>query len=372
MSLRILIIPDKFKGTLTAHQAADAIAAGWRRARPTDRIEQLPMSDGGDGFGPILAGLLGASVQRTQAVDAAGRPVEVEWGWLESERLAILEAARVNGLAQLPRGEFPVTSLDTRGVGMVLEAIAGYHPARCIIGIGGSATNDGGFGLATHLGWRFRDAAGKPILSWWDLANLEQIQPPKQALNLGQLQVAVDVQNPLLGERGCSRIYGPQKGLRPEDFERAEAGLGRLAMRLREQHGLDLAERPGAGAAGGLGFGLAAFLGADLTPGFALFASLAGVSGKIGSSDLVITGEGCIDGSSLMGKGVGGVTELCRLHRRPCIGLAGTLESRASLESQFRIVAGLVPDRVSREAALANAALHLEQLAYDTAAQFIP
>ncbi len=368
MSRRILIVPDKFKGTLTAHEAAAAIAAGWRRVHPQDEIRLLPMSDGGDGFGPILADHLQGETRRVPAMDAAHRPGEVEWWWVPAQRLAIVEAARANGLARLPKGQFSVTELDTYGVGMLLKEIAQFEPVRCIVGIGGSATNDGGFGVASALGWRFLDKSGNPIQRWFDLEALHRIVRPSASSRLGLLQVAVDVQNPLLGEQGCSRIYGPQKGLKPEQFVRAEACLATLASVLRETStgcpaSERLAELPGSGAAGGLGFGLAAFLGAELTPGFYLFASLAGLPDQIKSADLVITAEGSIDASSLMGKGVGGVTRLCRDMGRPCVGLAGVTDSDPGLRSHFVTVAALVPKHFSAEAAFADPSRCLETLA---------
>jgi len=155
MGLRVLIVPDKFKGTLTAQQAAEAIARGWSQTRNDDSIELLPMSDGGDGFGVVLSELLEAQVQSTKTVDAAHRPVVAEWWWEPRSATAIVEAARVNGLAQLPRGKFHPFELDTFGLGQVLREAVQAGAKRCVVGIGGSATNDGGFGMARAMGWEF-------------------------------------------------------------------------------------------------------------------------------------------------------------------------------------------------------------------------
>lgn len=373
MKRRVLIVPDKFKGTLTAHEAAAAIAAGWRRACPMDELELLPMSDGGDGFGPILAEHLEAEARQVNSMDAARRPGEVEWWWVPNQQLAIVEAARANGLARLPKGQFAVTDLDTYGVGLLLVEVARSRPARCVVGIGGSATNDGGFGMALALGWQFLDDNGKPIPGWYDLERLSQVVPPSASLSLGAVQVAVDVENPLLGDRGCSRVYGPQKGLKPEQFARAEACLGRLAEVYRKTvpgaAALDRTVLPGAGAAGGLGFGLSAFVGAELTPGFDLFASWAGLKDKIQKADLVITAEGSIDASSLMGKGVGGVTQLCAEMQRPCVGLAGITDFVPGRTSHFLQVAAMVPSLFTTEQAFAEPARCLESLAFRTASQ---
>src|ERR1019366_4061038 len=163
-----------------------------------------------------------------------------------------------------------------------------------IVGIGGSATNDGGFGMARALGWRFYNTHREELKEWWRLRELADARPPERALPY-DITVAVDVANPLLGAKGCSRVYGPQKGLRPQDFELAEKCLDRLAAVLRKQHGIDSAKTAGAGAAGGLGFGLMAFAGARMESGFEVFARCARLDDRISEADLVITGEGRMD-----------------------------------------------------------------------------
>ena len=158
MPRRILIVPDKFKGTLTAHAAAQAIAQGWREVHPADALELLPMSDGGDGFGEVLAGLLSVTARTVDTVDAAGRPCAAARWWDAAQRTAIIESARVVGLALLPPRQFHPFALDTSGLGALLRAVLTEGASRCLVGIGGSATNDGGFGLARAVGWRFLDA----------------------------------------------------------------------------------------------------------------------------------------------------------------------------------------------------------------------
>jgi glycerate kinase len=218
--MNVLILPDKFKGTLTARAAAQAIAAGWRRGRSGDSLSLLPMSDGGDGFGGVLGGLMGAREQKAGTVDAAHRPCVARWWWEPKTRTAVIESAAAIGLAMLPPGEFHPFALDTFGLGAIIEAAAAKGARRCLMGIGGSATNDGGFGMARALGWRFLDGEDRPIEQWTYLERLERIQAPPRRLRFGRWLVAVDVQNPLLGPRGATRVYGPQKGLSPGDFAR--------------------------------------------------------------------------------------------------------------------------------------------------------
>ncbi len=321
----LLIIPDKFKGTLTAEQAARAMADGWSEVRPADHLELLPMSDGGDGFGLVMSELLGASRERVRTTDAAHRPIEAEWWYAEDSRTAIVESARVIGLALLPKGVFHPFELDTFGLGAVFEAAARRGARRCLVGVGGSATNDGGTGLARALGWQFFNHHGGLITRWTELHGLCAVRPPEKPRGFEKITVAVDVQNPLLGIRGCSRIYGPQKGLQPSELEFAERCLGQLVRVVALELHRDFAEDPGAGAAGGLGYGLRCFLEAALEPGFEMFAERADLENRLSGADLVLTGEGALDVSSTMGKGVGQIAALCRARGVPCMALAGNV-----------------------------------------------
>ncbi|MGO8699744.1 MAG: glycerate kinase [Limisphaerales bacterium] len=365
MPARVLIVPDKFKGSLTASQAAQAMARGWRKARPQDRLELLPMSDGGDGFGEVLSALLKARAREQPTLDALHRPLRGRWWWQPNEKTAVVESANVIGLAMLPPKKFHPFQLDTFGLGSLLLAAAKAGARKCIVGIGGSSTNDGGFGLARSLGWQFFDRAGKELIEWWQLSELAETRKPSTTLGL-PIVVAVDVRNPLLGPKGCSRIYGPQKGLRPQDFAFAEKCLGRLAARLKEQHGIDAAKIPGAGAAGGLGFGLMAFAGAKVESGFDLFARYAHLEKHISSADLVLTGEGAMDEQTAMGKGVGQIARLCHRRKAPCIALAGHAEPSVRKGRLFAEVRALTDHAISQRAQ-AQAAILLEQLAADMA-----
>jgi glycerate kinase len=362
MSLRVLIVPDKFKGTLTAQQAAEAIACGWSSTRPSDIVELLPMSDGGDGFGIVLGALLQAETRVTKTVDAAHRPIAAEWWWEPKSATAVIEAARVNGLAQLPRGKFHPFELDTFGLGEVIKDAVNTGAKRCVMGIGGSATNDGGFGVARALGWEFFNTKSAALDRWTDLHSLSQIKIPQRERWFEEFSVAVDVNNPLLGTTGCARVYGPQKGLKETDFEFAERCLGTLAGIAQQELHLTTATTPGAGAAGGLGFGLATFLGAKLEPGFALFAQLANLHSHLATADLVVTGEGAIDEQTLMGKGVGELALLCRQAGKPCVGLAGVVTDEQKARTLFMNVHSMVKVTTSEEAH-ANAAKWLEEIA---------
>ncbi|MCX7866726.1 MAG: glycerate kinase [Limisphaera sp.] len=336
MRCHVLICPDKFKGTLTALQAARAIARGWHRVRPRDTLDLLPISDGGDGFGEVCGHLLGAQTRHASTIDAAGRPCRVRWWWVPSRNLALVESARAIGLARLPPGRFHPFELDTSGLGALLRRVARSGASRVLLGLGGSATNDGGFGLGRALGWRFYDRRGRELLRWTELSRLARGEPPPCPALFRSLTAAVDVTNPLLGPRGATRIYGPQKGLRPEDFPLAERCLRRLATVMEEFWRRPLANQPGAGAAGGLGFGVLAFARGRLVPGFAWVARHARLWQRLRAADLVITGEGGLDRSSLMGKGVGQIALACRRRRVPCLALVGRLTPWPDLSEWFR------------------------------------
>jgi glycerate 2-kinase len=367
--LNVLIIPDKFKGTLDARAAAEAIARGWRRARPKDLLELLPMSDGGDGFGDVMSRLLGARAQTVKTLDAAHRPCSARWWWEPQTRLALIETARVIGLAMLPPKRFHPYELDTFGLGAVFRAAAEKRAKRCLVGIGGSATNDGGFGLARSLGWGFVDRMGNSIERWTKLSEVVHVRPPRRRFWPPNISVAVDVDNPLLGPSGASRVYGPQKGLQADDFPQTDFCLHRLAQAVKRDTGRSLTRVPGAGAAGGLGFGLLAFLGARLEPGFELFARHLDLERRLRSADLVITGEGAVDKSTLMGKGPGKLAQRCRQLDIPCIGLAGALELNTARNNPFTQLHALT-DLVGVKEARAGAARCLERLAAEVAAKW--
>lgn len=376
MPLNVLIVPDKFKGTLTAQAAAKAIAQGWRKGRPHDALELLPMSDGGDGFGEVISGLVGAKPQTIDTLDAAHRPCRAQWWWEPKTKTAVIESARIIGLAMVQSKGMHPFQLDTFGLGAVIRAAARKGATQCLMGIGGSATNDGGFGVARSLGWNFLDESGKPITEWTGLHLLAQLKPPQPKVGRGsrranspdqtrifrELLVAVDVQNPLLGARGCTRIYGPQKGLTPPDFPLAERCLRRLARVAAANFSRYYADEPGAGAAGGLGFGLSCFLGGRLESGFDLFVRYSGLERRIRRADLVITGEGAIDQSTLMGKGVGQIARYCLKLGIPCLGLAGSVFPGKKTKSFFTQEHGLT-QLTTLEAAKKHPALWLERLA---------
>ena len=317
------------------------------------------MSDGGDGFGEVLGELFKAGTQSVGTINAAHRSIRAPWWWAGRQRLAVIETARVIGLAGLPAKKFHPFQLDTYGLGRMLAAAVQRGARQCVVGVGGSATNDAGFGLGRALGWRFLDQRGNELQQWWELSRLGRVIRPAHGCPM-EVTVAVDVANPLLGRRGCSRVYGPQKGILPEELAFAERSLRQLAVVLEEQSGIAHARVPGAGAAGGLGFGLMAFAGAKPRPGFEVFAEAAHLREQIRQADVVITGEGALDRQTYMGKGVGEVLRLCRSANVPCLGLAGVVDPTVAGNGFFRTHA--LTDIATLEQAKKRPRYHLERL----------
>jgi glycerate kinase len=365
--LKVLVVPDKFKGTLSASDAAKAIWSGWLKARPQDQLSTIAMSDGGDGFGEVMAEALLAEKRVSRTINAAHLPCRSPWFYRADRKLAIIESARVIGLAMLPPGKFHPFELDTTGLARVLLDALEAGAEHVIIGIGGSATNDAGFGMARGLGFKFYTADATEITQWTALNLLDRITKPENNLFKGvKVEVAVDVRNPLLGPTGCSRVYGPQKGLKVADYECAEGALDQLVKVVGKSLGKKVADKPGAGAAGGLGYGLMAFLGAKAVSGFELFAEAVDLERHVKEADVVVTAEGCIDASSEMGKGTGALVKLCRKLKKPVIGLAGHVASPLAANRTF-FRTGALTLLVDRAEAMARPKVHLKTLAQQVA-----
>ena len=331
--MKILIAPDKFKGTLSADEVADAIAAGLRDVLPNSTIDIVPMADGGEGTAEVISNALGGSWVKCKAHDPLGREIEARYGWESARKLAVMEMSEAAGMRRLKPDELNPEIATTFGVGeMILDATK-RRAKEIIIGLGGSATNDGGFGMACALGYEFFTASGSKLECNMHsrLQELERITRPKD-LKLPMVIAAVDVKNLLLGKNGATRVFGPQKGVTPDKIDKVERALTRLADVVTEQFGFDHRNEPGAGAAGGLGFGLLSFCGAKIESGFSVVAKAVGLEQKIKDADVVITGEGSLDRQTLEGKTPAGVAQLARKYHKPVFALVG----RATDDPQVR------------------------------------
>ena len=333
MSLRILVAPDSFGGALDSVGVADAIAAGWSSVRPDDEIVRRPMADGGEGTLAALAAALGDQAERRQVstVDPLGRPIEADWLALDDGRGAFVEMAAASGLAHLALDERSADSVrraSTRGTGDLVRAALDAGVSRVTVGLGGSATNDGGSGLLRALGARFLDGDGHDLPEGGAaLANVDRIDASGLDPRLAQvaLVVASDVTNTLVGSNGASAVYGPQKGADLETVRELDAALARYGGAIEQATGRLVADLPGAGAAGGTTAALLGFTAAVLRPGVEVVAELIGLADALESASLVITGEGRADEQTLHGKTAMGVASLARARGTPVVLLCGAL-----------------------------------------------
>jgi glycerate kinase len=361
LSVRILIAPDKFKGSLSAAAATEAIARGLLAVWPDAQLDLAPIADGGEGFAESLAVALGAEWVTTASQDAIGRPIEARYAWVADEGLAILEMSEASGLHRIAQHERDPYRSDTFGTGILIAHAIARGARRILVGLGGSATTDGGVGMARALGFRFLDQDDRefPAIPR-TLAALARIERPAK-LHLPEIFAACDVQNPLLGERGSARVYGPQKGADADAVVFLESALSQLADVCAKSLGSDHRNVAGSGAAGGLGFGLLTFCHAAIRPGFDMIAETLHLEKRIAAADLVITGEGRIDDQTLDGKGPAGVAALARTAGKSVIGFAGSVTAAAESAGIFDVLIPIADGPLPIEHAMREAAALLER-----------
>ncbi|MFO0907720.1 MAG: glycerate kinase [Isosphaeraceae bacterium] len=330
--MNVVVAPDKFRGSLSAPQAAEAMSRGVRAADSFATIDLAPMADGGEGTVEALVVATQGEYRFVRVTGPLGQPVDARFGILGDGQTAVIEMAAASGLALIPVEKRDPGLTTSRGTGELILAAIDAGVRRIILGIGGSATNDGGVGCAQALGYRFLDRNGSEIgpggkaLESLDRIDASACHPIAQASGLPiRIDVACDVDNPLCGERGASVVYGPQKGASPDLIVQLDRNLARLASCIERDLGRSVADLPGAGAAGGLGAGLVAFAGATLQRGVDLVIDSVRLRNRLASADLCLTGEGAIDGSSAFGKTAVGVARLARSLGCPTLALAGTI-----------------------------------------------
>lgn len=339
VTMRVLVCPDKFKGSLIASQVAEAIARGFSEGWPEAECLLCPLADGGEGTLEVLVRATGGRLEEMEVTGPLGERRKAFLGICGDGRTAVVEMATASGLELIPPERRDPLRTTTAGTGDLIRGALDLGLRRIIVGIGGSGTNDGGTGMASALGARFLDQEGNEIPpGGGELHRLERIDlsgMDPRALE-AEIIVASDVDNPLLGPEGASRVYGPQKGASLEDVELLERGLARLAevasdlpstppRNGKAVNGLEASSIPGAGAAGGLGFGLVAFLGADIRPGIEVVMEAVSFEDLLSRCRLVITGEGRLDDQTAHGKTVNGVARKARERGIPVLALAGEL-----------------------------------------------
>jgi glycerate 2-kinase len=381
--VRILIAPDKFKGSLTAREVAENIAKGLRDALPSAKIDIVPMADGGEGTAEAICEARGGSWLKCKAHDPMGREIEARYAWIEGRKLAVMEMSEAAGMRRLSENERDPVQTTTFGVGEMILDAAGHGGTEIIIGLGGSATNDGGWGMARAIGFRFVSHAPRSKLDGFkpsssqqpdseltgavsELMKLTRIDKP-QDLKLPKIIAAVDVRNPLLGENGATAVFGPQKGASRNDLNILSQAVTRLADVVAEDFGFDYRDKPGAGAAGGLGFGLMSFCGATIQPGFDVVAEAAGLESKMNGVDLVITGEGSLDRQTLEGKTPAGVARLAHKLGKKVFAIAGRYDGNRQVRELFDEVYQLARSGMSEKEQMERAGELLREKAQELA-----
>ena len=368
-SLTVLIAPDSFGGALDSVGVASAIAAGWSSVRPNDEILRRPMADGGEGTLAAVAAALDDAAERqsTETTDALGRPISADWLLLDDGHGAFIEMAAASGLARLATDErTPANAMlaSTRGTGDLLRAALDAGVGRITIGLGGSATTDGGSGLLRALGARLLDADGNDLPDGGGaLARLDRVDAGELDPRLADvaLVVASDVTNPLCGPRGAAAMYGPQKGADPATVEMLDAALVTWGRAIEAATGRLVADIPGAGAAGGTMAGLLGFLSARVRRGVEVVSELVGLADALETAELVITGEGRADEQTLQGKTAMGVATLARPRNTPVVLVCGALgPGAAALDAAMSL--SVVQPILDRPMELAEAMADTERL----------
>ena len=364
--MKVILAPDSFKDSLSARKVAQAIAQGWQQVFPDSEVILCPMADGGEGS--IEAVLDNCQGQWREHVvqGPLGEPVNAKWGWLATQKIAIIEMAQASGIQLIKPSQRDATRSSTFGTGQLILAALDAGAKEIILTIGGSATNDAGAGLLHALGAQLLDAQGQPLpaggLALKDVAKID-LSHFDRRIQHTRFLLAADVNNPLCGENGASHIFGPQKGASPEQVLQLDQALAHFADLSAHLLGTDKRHEPGAGAAGGLGFAAKSYFNAEFKAGVEVIAELNQLSSKIQGADWVITGEGKMDGQTLSGKTVFGVAQIAQASQVPVIVVAGTLGQNYQALYQHGVTAAF--SLTSGPMTLEDACDHAAQLLYE-------
>ncbi|HZC58592.1 MAG TPA: glycerate kinase [Chthoniobacterales bacterium] len=348
--MRVLIAPDKFKGSLSAQDVAATIARAIHSVDPRIEVDQFPIADGGEGTAAILAEHLAATRRLTQTVDAIGRPIEAES--FIGNGVAIVDMSAASGLWRINCSELDPMRATTFGTGIQIRQLREAKVPRILLGLGGSATNDAGLGMAAAVGYRFFTSKREPVIPGPSgIRDIAVIEPPENP-DFPECIGLSDVETKLTGPNGATHTFGPQKGLTPSMVAQLDLDFMELVARIEKQLGTNFADVPRSGAAGGLGYGIMTFLGGKLVSGFEYLADSAKLREHVIAADLVVTGEGKLDHQTLQGKGPFGVAALARACGKPVYAVAGSIEASERLAPFFAKTASLVNERTSLVEAL--------------------
>jgi glycerate kinase len=370
--MKIVIAMDSFKGNLSAIEVCDIIASAIKKRLPSAELVLKPIADGGEGTADaMLKSIPGKWISKKVTGPLFDMKVDAGFAWFEQSQTALVEMASAAGIQLLKKEQCNPMKTTTYGVGELIKAAIEYKPKKILLAIGGSATVDGGTGAASALGWQFLDKDGKPVAGCGGgLNQIVKIVPPKKLINI-PVEVLCDVQNPLCGELGAAKIYGPQKGATPEMVEELEAGLCHLGNLINKQLNLncDVIEVPGAGAAGGLGAASLAFMNGKLVSGIDTILKHSNMEAELANADWIITGEGCFDRQSLYGKVVSGISKAAMKSSVKVAVIAGMvrIDSNEYKKNGIAAVLSCTPDGMSTEEAIRKS----KSLIKEAAARFV-
>jgi glycerate kinase len=361
--MKIIISPDKFKGSLTAFEACEAIEEGIRSIMAEAEIHSFPMADGGDGFSRILGYYLQTQTISCSSVDANGRPITAKYGYMPGSKSAVIEVAAANGIAKISPDQYSALYANTYGTGLLINDAIRKGASTIILGLGGSATTDMGTGILHALGFRFFDSGNNPIIPGGAMLNhIERVEYPP---NLPQVKfiMACDVTNPLYGSNGAAFVFAPQKGADASMVIQLDEGLRHANRIFGTYSGGDFSLVPGAGAAGGIAAGLSHFFDVDIQSGFDLVLEASRLKEVVHGAHWLFTGEGRFDAQSFQGKVTGRLMALSKMLKLPVVVFCGSIQSidmdRKNFDNTY--VVPLVNEKVNRDEAISNAAAYLTE-----------
>jgi len=359
--MKIIVAPDKFKGSLSSFEVCEAISRGIQKTLNNVVVSKFPMADGGDGFAMVLKHYLDTTTIYCDTLDPLGRKITASYQWNETQKTAVIEMAIASGLVLLTKKEQNPLFTSTVGTGTLIRHAIENGAKTIILGLGGSATNDGGTGILSALGFQFTNEQGEYLpASGENLQHIRNIIPPSSIPEI-EFELACDVNNILYGPGGAAYVYAPQKGANEEQVAMLDRGLQSFSRVIISHTGKDISSIPGTGAAGGIAAGLLPFFEVDITNGIELIIAASKIEENLSDANLVITGEGKIDNQSSSGKVVGRIASLARKHGLDCVAFCGHAELNDFKNLGMKKIVALVDEFTTEDEAIKNAATLLEE-----------
>ena len=364
--MKIIVAPDKFKGSLSSFEVCKAISRGIKRNNKNNVVSECPMADGGDGFASVMKNYLKTATIDCDTLDPLGRKIRASYQWNELQKAAVIEMASASGLVLLNKKERNALYTSSLGTGLLIRHAIDKGAKKIILGLGGSATNDGGTGILSALGFQFSNEQGDPLpASGENLQRIRIIIPPS-FIPVINFELACDVNNTLYGTHGAAYIYAPQKGADEKQVVILDHGLQNLSRVIIQQTGKDISNIPGTGAAGGIAAGLLPFFEVEMKNGIELIIAASKIEEFLADADLLITGEGKIDNQTSAGKVVGHVAFLAKKRGLDCIAFCGSVELNVFETLGVKKIVALVDELSTEEQAMKNAASLLEEKVFQT------